>query len=278
MSLREILAGPALMAWRLTAPLRPRPSGAFRILLFHDIAPSRRQAFAALVGRLAAENRLIGPAEAASRLERGGPTQGKTPVLLSFDDGFSSNLEVAETILAPLEARAIFFVCPGLMALSGETQKTAVSANILRGLRPAPEPLMDWRGVERLKALGHAIGNHTFEHRRLTGLTADQRVEQIARAAEALTSRLGAPPEWFAYTFGDIDSIDAASLAEIGRHHRFCRSGVRGDNHPGTPRLALRADQVDLEASPAWQRLAVEGALAMPYREQRRRLDLMAGR
>jgi peptidoglycan/xylan/chitin deacetylase (PgdA/CDA1 family) len=184
---------------------------------------------------------------------------------------------VAETVLAPLGVRAIFFVCPGLMELNGEAQAAAVSANILRGLKPAPEPLMDWRGVERLKTLGHVIGSHTFEHRRLTELSADQRAEQVDRAAEALTTRLGETPDWFAYTFGDIDSIDAASLAEIGRRHRFCRSGVRGDNGLGTSLLALRADQVDLEASLAWQGLAQEGALALLYGERRKRLDAMAG-
>ncbi|WP_161539550.1 polysaccharide deacetylase family protein [Paramagnetospirillum kuznetsovii] len=275
MSLRETLAGPAGAAWRLVGPLLPRPPGAFRILMFHDVPDSQRAALRRLVERLVAENRLIGPAEAASRLRHGGASPGLPPVLLSFDDGFASNLEVAETILAPLGAHALFFVCPGLMDLSKDEQAAAVSANVLRGLKPAPEPLMDWTAVERLVTLGHTIGNHTSDHLRLTELSADAKAEQIEKAAEALRSRLGETPDWFAYTFGDVDSIDAESLHLIGRHHRYCRSGVRGVNGKGTAPLALRGDHVDLAATPTWRMLAVDGALALAYGEQRQHLDRM---
>ncbi len=272
MSLREILAGPALGLWRLARLVHPAEESSFRILLFHDIPQSQRQAFQSLVGGLAARNALIDPAEAARRLGGGG---GKPGVLLSFDDGFVSNLAVAETVLAPLGAKALFFVCPGLMELSGEAQGAAIAANILRGRREAPEAVMDWAAVERLRAAGHVIGNHTLDHRRLSDLSPGQRAEQIGRSAEMLTARLGERADWFAYTFGDVASIDAAALAEIGRHHRFCRSGVRGSNDSDTPPLALRGNHVDLAASPAWQALAVEGGLDFRYRAQRCRLDGM---
>ncbi|TAN59904.1 MAG: polysaccharide deacetylase family protein [Magnetospirillum sp.] len=273
MSLREALAAPALGLWRLARWLRPERDGGFRILLFHDIPCSQRQAFGRLVGGLAAGNRLIDPAEAERRLGGG---SGPPGVLLSFDDGFASNLTVAEEILAPLGVRALFFVCPGLMELAAEAQRAAIATNVLRGRRTAPEGLMDWAAVERLQAEGHVIGSHTLDHLRLTELSPDQRAEQIGGSAEALTRRLGRPAEWFAYTFGDVDSIDAAALAEIGRRHRFCRSGVRGGNGPETPPLALRADHVDLAAGPAWQALAADGGLDVRYRAQRRRLDGMA--
>lgn len=272
MSLRETLAVPALGLWRLVRLVRPAEEGSFRILLFHDIPKSQRQAFARLVNGLAARGLLIDPAEAERRLVGG---SGKPGVLLSFDDGFASNLAVAESILAPLGAKALFFVCPGLMALAGEAQLAAIAANVLRGQRPAPEELMDWAAVERLVAAGHVIGSHTLDHLRLTALSADQRAEQIGGSAEVLATRLGKVPAWFAYTFGDVDSIDAPALAEIGRYHRFCRSGVRGDNDAATPPLALRADHVDLAAGPAWQTLAAEGGLDLRYRAQRRRLDGM---
>jgi peptidoglycan/xylan/chitin deacetylase (PgdA/CDA1 family) len=273
MSRRERLAGPALGLWRLVRALVPAPEGSFRILLFHDVLVSQRQAFAALVADLAARGLLITPKDAEHRLAGGG---GKPGVLLSFDDGFASNGEVAETILAPLGAKALFFVCPGLMELEGEAQLAAIAANVLRGQKPAPEGLMGWDTVERLKAAGHGIGSHTMDHLRLTALSPDQRAAQIGDAALALERRLGQRAGWFAYTFGDVDSIDAASLAEIGRLHGYCRSGVRGGNETATHPLALRADHVDLAAGRAWQALAVEGGLDFRYRAQRHRLDGLA--
>ncbi|CAA7620963.1 polysaccharide deacetylase family protein [Magnetospirillum sp. SS-4] len=267
---RELLAPPALAATRLLR--RFRPDGGIRILMLHDVPISQRPALAALVAGLKAAGTLLDPATARRRLE-GEPGPGG--VLLSFDDGFASNLEAAETILAPLEVRALFFVCPGLIDLGEAEQRAAIAANILRGQRPAPEGLMDWRGVERLAALGHTIGSHTRDHLRLAGLSPDRQAEQVGDAARLLASRLGAAPDWFAYTFGDIDSIDRSALAEIGRHHRLCRSGVRGLNTADTPRLALRGDHVDLEASAVWRALTVEGGLDPLYRKQRRRLDGM---
>lgn len=270
MRARDALAPAALLAVRLLRPFRP--SGGLRILMLHDVPTPQRHALATLVSALKHAGTLLDPATARRMLDS---ESGPGGVLLSFDDGFASNLEVAETILAPLGARALFFVCPGLMDLGEAEQRAAIAANILRGQRAAPEGLMDWRAIERLVALGHTIGSHTRDHLRLAGLTPDHQAEQIGDAARMLAARLGAVPDWFAYTFGDIDSIDAAALTEIGRHHRLCRSGVRGLNTAATPRLALRGDHVDLEASAAWRALVVEGGLDPLYRQQRRRLDGM---
>jgi peptidoglycan/xylan/chitin deacetylase (PgdA/CDA1 family) len=281
--LRHRLARPWAAASRLARRLMPPPDGAFRILMFHAVPPDERPAFARLVRGLAESGRLITPAEAESLLA-GTPLVGTLgrrfaapPCLLSFDDGFASNAEVAQSILAPLGAKALFFVCPGLMDLSPEIQAERISANVFRGLQPAPEPLMDWAGIEALARAGHAIGNHTAHHLRLSALPPDQAAEEIGGAARMLGDRLG-PTPWFAYTFGDIDSINAPSLAEIGRHHRYCRSGIRGLNHLGLGPLALRGDQIGLDGPQAWPQVIVEGGLDPLYRKQRLMLDAMANR
>lgn len=263
-------------AYRLVRTVLPAPAGSFRILLFHDVPEADVAAFTALVSHLAKANRLIGPAEAESMLAGNAWNGGALPCLLSFDDGFASNRALADTVLAEHGARALFFVCPGLMALDADRQKLAIATNIHDGKNAADDrSLMGWEDLEHLRAHGHVIGNHTMDHLRLTRLTPDQRAEQVGQAALILSSRLG-PTEWFAYTFGDIDSIDPASLTEISRHHHYCRSGIRGANQRVTNRLALRADHVDLTAPPAWRALAAEGGLDALYRKQRARLDAMA--
>lgn len=274
--MRAQLAPALLAAHRLIRAMLPAAPGHFRILLFHDVPVMERPAFAALVERLAARHRLLSPAQAEGLLAGERWDGGRLPCLISFDDGFASNLDVAETILARHGAKALFFVCPGLMDLPAAEQSHAIAANIFDGKRGSDDlSLMGWDGVERLLRLGHSVGNHTLSHRRLTRLSADQRAEEIGTAAERLTTRLG-PVPWFAYTFGDIGSIDGPSLAEIGRHHRWCRSGIRGANHAGVHRLALRADHVELAGSAAWRDLAVDGGLDPLYRRQRMRLDALA--
>ena len=274
--MRARLAPLLWAAHRLVRTVIPAPAGSFRILLFHDVAGDDVAPFAALVAELARRKRLISPTEAEDRLSGGIWNGERSPCLLSFDDGFASNRDTADTILAKHGAKALFFVCPGLMALDPDSQSRAIAANIHDGKRPPDgRRLMDWRDLEHLLAQGHAIGNHTMDHLRLSRLSADQQSEQVGKAAAILTRRLG-PVDWFAYTFGDIGSINAAALAEIGRHHRYCRSGVRGANDRHTHPLALRADHVDLPAPPAWRRLAADGGLDLLYHRQRAALDDMA--
>lgn len=256
--------------------LAPAPAGRFRILLFHDVVAGERESFAALVGRLVSERRLLTPTEAQSLLDGGAWDGGRDPCLLSFDDGFAGNLDLARTVLARFDAKALFFVCPGLMEIAPDAQGQAIAHGIHDGKRPDQGlRLMDWDGLEQLAAAGHVIGNHTATHRRLSRLSPGQRADEIGQAALVLSRRLG-PAAWFAYPFGDIDSIDAASLAEIGRHHRWCRSGVRGANAATTHPLALRADHVELAGPPAWRDLAADGGLDPFYRKQRIRLDRLA--
>ncbi|MFA6022006.1 MAG: polysaccharide deacetylase family protein [Rhodospirillales bacterium] len=266
--LRSLIAPVWLAAWRGVRTVVPQ-SG-YRTLLFHDVPQSQRPVFAALVQRLHADGRLITPTQAAASPRPRG-------ILLSFDDGFQSNLEVAETILAPLGVKALFFICPGLTQLSGDVQAAAIAANVFDGKRAAGDlRILDWDGVERLSALGQEIGSHTLDHKRLTALSPDARAEQIEGAAQAFRQRLGVVPDWFAYTFGDAWSVDTPSLRAIAGLHRFCRSGVRGANHDSVSPYALRADHVELGGGDAWRQLAVEGGLDPLYSKARAHLDGLA--
>jgi peptidoglycan/xylan/chitin deacetylase (PgdA/CDA1 family) len=175
--------------------------------------------------------------------------------VLNFDDGFQANRDVAERILAPRGIKAAFFVSPGLVGQEG---------------------YMGWSDLAALAKSGHVIGAHGMSHRRLAGLRGADLEAEVVLPGEAIAEKLGATPEWFAFPFGDIDSIDPTALVLIGRHYQRCRSGVRGANSPDTHRLAVLADHVDLGSSFAWQRLTVAGGLDAPYREARERLHRWA--
>ncbi len=279
MNLRDLVA-PFWMAGRRLTGAGRAPAGAFRILMFHGIPRERSGDFARLIDRLVAGPGIIDPEEAARRIGGSLPAgdAGRQPVLISFDDGFASNGQVALDILVPRGIRALFFVCPALIDLVGAAQKEAVLRQVFRGRRPASpiEPMLDWDGIGKLLDGGHVIGAHGMNHRRLAGLSAEALEEEVGGAQAALSSRLGVAPDWFAYPFGDIGAIDAAALDAIGARFRFCRSGVRGGNVPGEHPLALRADNIDLDTSPAWQYLAADGALDFRYGTARARLDALA--
>src|ERR1043166_1163866 len=75
--------------------------GAFRILTFHDVRGSEYESFERLIDYLLETHGIITPAEAELRLTgqlRASDERG-IPCLLTFDDGFESNVHLARDIL-----------------------------------------------------------------------------------------------------------------------------------------------------------------------------------
>lgn len=271
---RRVLAAPAGVAMRLYRHAHPGKAG-LRILMFHDTRGVRLDALDRLIGQLAERNLLSTPDAAVAFL--GGASIGTTQFLLTFDDGFASNRVAAEQVLRKWNAQALFFVCPGLIDHPGAEQAAVIARTIYDGARSAEqvgENLMDWRDLDRLVELGHTIGSHTMHHRRLSTLDAETREEEVGQAASILKRRFGSA-DWFAYPFGDVGSIDPASLRAVGNQHRFCRAGVRGINQAGTHPLALRADSVDLDMPAGWSDLVLQGAFDWRYCAARAALDGM---
>jgi len=113
-----VSAAPLLMLNRI---FRAQSSG-LRILMFHDVPASQRFAFERLIAGLANSGSLVSPLEAERRLQGASSPASRAAVLLTFDDGFSSNIEVAEKILESYGAKAIYFVCPGLINTPADRQ------------------------------------------------------------------------------------------------------------------------------------------------------------
>lgn len=283
MLLRTLLA-PALAATNaLVRAVLPSPTSAVRILVLHDVPATAHMALVRLIDHLAAGPGFVTPAEARERLcGRRGP-DGRTPVLLSFDDGFASNLAVAHDILEPRGIRALFFVCPGLIDTPPAKRREAIARHVFRGQRgentlPAELDLMNWPELAVLAEAGHEVGCHSLSHDRLSGRDDVELEVQIGNAKQRLVAAMGRTTDWFAFPFGDIDSIDDRALAAIGRHFPLCRSGIRGLAHAGSHPLALPAESVDLDASQTWIDLGAKGGLDPLYRRRLKALQTMAER
>jgi peptidoglycan/xylan/chitin deacetylase (PgdA/CDA1 family) len=277
------------LPWLLLHRIRRFVSGTFgedgfRILLFHAVREHQRDAFDRLVRHIKETHGILTPAEAESRITSGrsAASGARSPCVFSFDDGFSSNHALAETVLARHDVKAIFFVCPGLTDLSGENQRAGIAANIYQGrVKPQDlEPglrLMAWDELRQLRRMGHTVGAHGLTHRRLSTLAGAHLVREIEGSKTRLQEQLGEEPAWFAYPFGDIESVSAEAAPVIANQFRLCRSGIRGLNAAPYNPLALRADNIDLAGPFAYQQLAIEGGLDDRYAEARRDLDRLFG-
>ena len=122
-------------------------------------------------------------------------TRGTTPTcLISFDDGFLSNFELAATTLNNLDIRALFFVCPGLIGMDPFEQGEAVNRFIFSNNRPVlDEPsrlaLMGWSQIRDLASMSHTIGAHGMMHQRLTELTGEELSYEIVLAGDIIEEK-----------------------------------------------------------------------------------------
>ncbi len=135
--------------------------------------------------------------------------------------------------------------------------------------------LMTWTQITRLLDAGHAVGCHGLSHRRLSALAGEELQREIVSAADLLEVRTGRKTPWYAFAFGDIDSISPEALEIISKRFRFCRSGIRGLNSPSTSRLGLYAESLDLAMPLSYQKLILEGGLDFRYADARKTLNAM---
>ena len=62
--------------------------------------------------------------------------------------------------------------------------------------------------VERMRAEGHQVGSHTWNHVRLTGLPAETLREEVDRTEKALEDLLGENSYWLRPPYGAVDAAD----------------------------------------------------------------------
>jgi len=129
-------------------------------------------------------------------LELGGrlPTR---PVAITFDDGYRDVLWYAAPVLHRLRMPATAFV---------------ITSRI-----DGPDPsFLTWPELDRLEALGIAIGSHTVHHLELTQLSAAQAQYEVAASRKALQTHLHRPVRWFAYPAGRFNAQAEALVRQAG--------------------------------------------------------------
>ena len=122
---------------------------------------------------------FISPANFASIISNNEAVH-RNYLLLSFDDGFSSNRKVVEDILNPMGIQALFFIVSKFASLSKKDDWRAfVAKNMYPHLDRKNVPdhwfNMNWNDINYLLETGHTIGAHTASHARLSELILDRR-------------------------------------------------------------------------------------------------------
>jgi GT2 family glycosyltransferase/peptidoglycan/xylan/chitin deacetylase (PgdA/CDA1 family) len=222
-----------------------------RILAFHCIARPRATSeisyctsparFRKFLARLRALGRV---AVSADRWLRGDLPESN--VLLTFDDAFGDFYtevfpEIERFRLAPL----VFVVVDRI----GKTNDWEDGSAL--GVRP----LLTLEQIRELQRHGVAFGAHSLTHRPLPTLPDDELRRQVTDSKRKLEDLIGAPVEWFAYPYGEVDRRVRAAVAEAGYKAAVTtRPGLNGWQDP----LALKRLEMSDEDTPLDLALKVE--------------------
>ena len=220
-----------------------------RVLVYHEIVPHEQELFAAQLSWLAKTWTFVAPQEFAAMMRGDEPIKGAN-LLLTFDDGFTSNRRVAEEVLNPMGIHALFFVFPTFLDLvNGDDYRSFIASHIWPEL--PPESVSDhlrnmtWNDLVWLLENGHTIGAHTGTHANLSKLRQTRELEiEIIDSADRLERKLGVKIDHFAYPFGNLVSFSPAALSVARRRFSFIYSTLRGDNACNASPLALRRDGI----------------------------------
>ena len=255
--------------------------GLFRVLSLHHIPDVN--SFERLIEHLIATCGLIKPEEAEDLIagKATGRTNGKIPYLLTFDDGFRSHGRLVRGVLDHYGVKAVFFICPGIMEMAPEDQRIAVTRFVFDPPIPETEVTegmlpLSWHEAEGLFKAGHTIGSHTFGHKKVASLDEDALSRELEESASMIEQKLGVATNWFAFPWGDIESIDERSLRLASRRYRFCCSTIPSVNSPETASLILFRMGVDLRSPFLYQRMILAGGLDFLAMKKARSLLKMA--
>jgi peptidoglycan/xylan/chitin deacetylase (PgdA/CDA1 family) len=123
------------------------------------------------------------------------PRTARTPVLLTFDDGYADTFHTALPVLEEFGFTAIVFPVLDLHRRStwwGDM--AAISA-----------PLLTPRDMRSMECAGIEFGSHSVNHPWLTRLPEAELLDELTRSREVLASIVEHPLPLLAYPYGDVN-------------------------------------------------------------------------
>jgi peptidoglycan/xylan/chitin deacetylase (PgdA/CDA1 family)/folate-dependent phosphoribosylglycinamide formyltransferase PurN len=151
---------------------------------------------------------------------------GRPAAVLTFDDGYLSNLRELAPYLVARGLPATFFVC-GAAAGGGYT----MPHDVKRGFGAVP--LMDASGWRALSGQGFDIGCHGFAHEDMATLNEEQLRHAMIASADLIATHIGKPVRYFSFPFGNRRNISELSLAVARQRFDAVFSASGGYNIPG---------------------------------------------
>ncbi|HEX3014994.1 MAG TPA: polysaccharide deacetylase family protein [Desulfobacteria bacterium] len=146
------------------------------------------------------------------------------PVVLTFDDGYPDNYQIAFPILKKYNFTAAFFIY------------TAGADN---------GDMMTWQQLKEMSTYGMDIEPHTVSHADLNQLSASGQRRELADSKAEIEHKLGTSANFFDYPKGQFDAVTLRLLPELGYQLAVTSNpgrAKRGDNIFALRRIYIGGD------------------------------------
>ena len=195
-----------------------------------------KRAFARQMRLLKALRYRVIAFEVLAQALREGRLPPRRAVVITADDGYRDNLEVAHPILRRHGfAWTVFIVSERLGGTNDWTDEGALSGR----------PLLSPAEISRLRAEDVGVGAHTRTHCYLPDVPDEALTAEIQGSREDLERRLAASVPTFAYPFGGKDARAVAAVDRAG----FTGAGTTEPRLVGLEENPLRIPRIEIRNS-----------------------------
>ncbi len=245
------------------------PNGAVRILVYHNIPYAKINQFRSQILFVKEHFGFLNPADCELFLLGKRKFCG-VRVLITFDDGFISQLYATKEVLDPLGIKAIFFVPVNFIGLRSISEVRQFVTGNLRLKRLFKELFpMDWDDLNRLAKNGHVIGSHTLNHPLLSKIRDEYILkDEICKSADTIEEKLGIRVKWFAYPNGEKNDINYLGYKIAKKRYTYSVTTIRGFNTPNIDRGCIHRDSIRTQISLDVIWLILEGGLDFLHRRK----------
>tara|TARA_Y100000590_G_scaffold199504_1_gene226584 strand:- start:3436 stop:4287 length:852 start_codon:yes stop_codon:yes gene_type:complete len=227
--------------------IKPNKKNFFRIINYHNIQKKYLKNFEDQIHFFKDNYNILNPNDMHNFFKRK-KINGRN-ILITFDDGYKSQLDYGINVLEKFNIKSIVFVIDSFLRSKNENFNKKfiqnniapefITASILNKNNKLYEPSilneqnLNIKDINNLIQMKHVIGYHTKNHTNLATLTDKNKLyNEVIDSMSLLSKELNDYKfEHFAYPFGSSINITKNSYDILKNSYKFIYSGLRGNNY-----------------------------------------------
>lgn len=254
----------------------PNAEDALRIIMFHDTPKKDHYIYEKQIEFLMLNGwKILDPQSFIKSQIHKKKVTGKN-LVISFDDGFKSNIGLANKLKNRFGIKSIFFIPYAFANLKKSKDIKKFCQDKLNIHKKKYNNLnLNLKDLKKLKSNGHVIGSHTINHPNLKKISDMKKLEkEITGSKKLLSNSINSKVNIFAFTYGSLEDIDKKSLKESLKSYDLIFSGIRGNNIRNS-RILFR-DEINHSYSKYMCQSLLNGNIDFLYSSARKKMLKMA--